>query len=86
MQIDNSGSATITFPAIGLRPKAVEILNPFHVFARVDLVGQALEATWRATSTSVDGVAAGTLSIHVAPEPLTLEELLSNGAPEDEGS
>jgi hypothetical protein len=81
MHIEQSGSATISFEPIDLRPRASEGLAPFHLFVMFDLAGTEMEATWEATSTSADGVASGTLQIRVADTTLALDELLREQEP-----
>jgi hypothetical protein len=83
MQIEHDGSARIKFDAIDLRPRALVKLAPFHLYADADLADSVLRANWEATSTSVDGVASGSLPIRVAQEKLELGELLrANDPPE----
>ncbi len=84
MWIEQGGSVRISFEPIDLRPRAIETLAPFHLFVRADLVGTELRATWEATSTSADGVASGSLDVHVAEEPILIEDLLR--APNGEGA
>jgi hypothetical protein len=84
LYIEHDGSATLTFDPIDLRPRDVVELDPFHLFPRVELVGETIQATWEATSTSADGVASGVLPIPVRDEPVTIEQLLDEDPTDDE--
>jgi hypothetical protein len=84
LEIAHGGSATLTFDPIDLRPRDVVELDPFHLFARPELAGEAFEATWEATSTSADSVASGVLPIRVGDESVTLEQLLQADSTDDD--
>lgn len=73
VQIDNGGSATLRFDPIHLRPHDTVQLPPV-VLALPP--GDAVAATWEATSTGTDGVLRGTLLLPVDGTPLAVEEAL----------
>jgi hypothetical protein len=83
LHIEHDGSVTLTFGAIDLRPRDTVRLNGFHLLARPELAGQIVEATWEATSTSVDGVASGVLPIRVSDEPIAIQRLLDADPTDD---
>jgi hypothetical protein len=61
-KIDNSGSARIRFPAVDLRPEHTVALDEVHLVVLAS-DATAIVAEWSATSTSMSGVARGTISI-----------------------
>jgi hypothetical protein len=73
VQIDNGGSATLRFDPVHLRPHDTVQLPPV-VLALPP--GDAVAATWEATSTGTDGVLRGTLLLPVDGTPLAVEEAL----------
>jgi hypothetical protein len=85
MQIGRGESGTVTFSAFDLRPRESLQLTTFHLSIPRLLAGQEAEATWSATSTSVNGVASGRLAFHVSPEPLTPQEPVKARLPDAGG-
>jgi len=67
------------FPLFDLRPRGGWRLEVVHLFAGAWLAGKSLEASWQATSSTAEGVAAGSMTIRVAEGVLRLDELLDNG-------
>jgi hypothetical protein len=74
--VDNSGSTTIRFPTVDLRPGYRHALEPVHLLIAPELAGQTLTGRWSATSKSVSGVAEGDFSVKVAAQPVDLVALL----------
>ena len=70
--IDNSGSATIRFDDVDLRPGERVELDPIYLVADAALAGATLAATWVVTSSNANGAARGEISITVATEVYTL--------------
>jgi hypothetical protein len=73
--IDNSGSVTITFPVVDLRPMGTADLDDVDLLIPAD-GATSLTATWTATSSGADGVAEGTLELPIHPEPVNIGDLL----------
>lgn len=73
VDIDNGGSATLTFDPVHLRPRQAVLLPPVVLLLAP---GQPVVASWEATSTGLSGVAGGTLVLPVSGQPLTVEEAL----------
>jgi hypothetical protein len=73
--IDNSGSVTITFPVVDLRPLRTADLDEVDLLVPAD-GATSLTATWTATSSGADGVAEGTLELPIHPEPVNIGDLL----------
>jgi hypothetical protein len=65
----------LTFPTFDLRPRDALLTDPFHLFARLGHSGD-VEASWKATSKTANGMATGTVLLRVHVDPLTLNELL----------
>ena len=66
--IDNSGSTSIGFHDVDLRPSARDELDPIFLVAGAELAGATLTAKWTATSSSASGVARGEFPIKVSSE------------------
>ena len=66
--IDNSGSTSIGFHDVDLRPSATDELDPIFLVAGAELAGATLTAKWTATSSSASGVARGEFPIKVSSE------------------
>lgn len=73
--IDNSASVKVTFDPVRLRPRDSVQLEPFFLIAGSRFAGAAIEASWKATATNVNGVADGTLALTVAPDIVGIESL-----------
>ncbi|MFI6499901.1 helix-turn-helix domain-containing protein [Nonomuraea typhae] len=78
-QIDNSGSTSITFPAVHLRPHERVRLDPFVMVVSAPAPA-VLAGRWQATSTSMDGRFTGELAISVSDDSMTLAEVLREPA------
>ena len=76
--IDNSASARIVFNEFHLRPNYRVPLPKFFLMVSDALVGQELQLRWHATSKSVAGSITGDLTLPVASEYLSLQELMSS--------
>lgn len=76
LDIENHGSATLTFPSVDLAPRSARNLDEFNLIVPPELAGQELAARWTARSTSVPGVVEGTLAIEVTSAPINADELL----------
>ena len=70
--IDNSGSTSIGFHDVDLRPSARDELDPIFLVAGAELAGATLTAKWTATSSSASGVARGEFPIKVSSEVISL--------------
>ena len=70
--IDNSGSSSIEFPDVDIRPGERVTLDPIHLVCDVKLAGAMLTAKWTATSSSASGVARGDFPIKVSSEIFSL--------------
>ena len=66
--IDNSGSTSIEFDDVDLRPSGQVRLRPIHLVAGAALAGETVTAAWAATSSSADGVARGEFPITISQE------------------
>ena len=66
--IDNSGSTSIEFSDVDLRPGAQVNLDPIHLVCDAKLAGATLTAKWTATSSGASGVARGEFPIKVSSE------------------
>jgi hypothetical protein len=82
-QIENSGSAHITFEPVDLRPGHCRRLHELHVIVTVPPFMTEIVGSWSATSTSVSGVAEGTLAFEIDP-PVGAVDLLKRPASVDE--
>lgn len=67
-EIDNTGSAHVTFPPFTLRPKSRHVLDPVHLVIDAQ-PGTVIDGGWRATATNAEGQATGPLRVHVASPP-----------------
>lgn len=86
MEIINEASARITFPAFDLRPLSQVVLPVVRLLVASDHAGETLTANWRATSSGMDGVASGSLTLDVGTVVKTpLEEVPLSGSFEHEG-
>lgn len=74
--IKNSGSAAITFLPFDLRPQEVAELDEVFLAADAELAGEAISATWEATSTAANGRNAGAIDILFAPDLVALDVVL----------
>ena len=73
------GSINATFDVGHLRPQEVDETEDDILVVLTELPeGGTLRGTWTATSTSVDGVLRGELSVSVDASPLTAGELLQS--------
>ena len=70
--IDNSGSSSIEFPDVDIRPGERVELDPIHLVCDAKLAGETLTAKWKATSSSASGVARGEFPIKVSSEIFSL--------------
>ena len=70
--IDNSGSTTIEFSDVDIRPGGRVELDPIQLACDVKLAGAMLTAKWTATSSSASGVARGEFPIKVSSEIFSL--------------
>jgi hypothetical protein len=75
IEIENTESARLTFPTFDLRPRDAVLTDPFHLFARPGDSGD-VEASWKATSKTANGMVTGNVVLRVHVDPLTLNELL----------
>lgn len=74
-QIDNGGSAKITYEPFTLRPQTRETLADIHLRI-TEPPGTVIECTWEAASTNAEGRVKGTLRIAVSAEPLPVRDWL----------
>lgn len=74
LDIDNTGSAHVTFPPFTLRPRSQVTLDPVHLVIRAE-PGAVIDGTWTATATNAEGRAGGALRVHVASAPGVVELL-----------
>lgn len=79
---NGDGFATATFRPFDLRSLERHALPTVYVVVDAAHRGQALPGTWRATSTSVSGVAEGALAVEVSADAWPLPEVMAY--PEDE--
>ena len=70
--IDNSGSTSIEFPDVDLRPGGQERLDPIHLVCDAELAGATLIAKWTATSSNASGIARGEFPIKVSSDIFSL--------------
>ena len=70
--IDNSGSTSIEFHDVNLRPGGREKLDPIYLGCDAKLAGATLTGNWTATSSSASGVARGEFPIQVSSEIFSL--------------
>ncbi len=75
-RIRNDRSSNVEYPAINLRPRAVEPLEELYILAGVRDAGSSVGARWEATSTSASGRPEGSFDIDVLPDALHASELL----------
>ncbi len=81
-KISNSGSSTVRFAPVHVRPQHKHSLHDIHVVA---IAGEAslLDGTWTATATNVSGTAKGEFTIPLK-DPITPVELMRQEPQEDE--
>lgn len=72
--IDNTGSAHVTFPPFTLRPKSRHVLDPVHLVIDAQ-PGTVIDGGWTATATNAEGQATGPLRVLVASAPDVVELL-----------
>lgn len=70
--IDNSGSTSIGFHDVDLRPNGREEFDPIYLVCSANLAGTTLTAQWTVTSSSASGVARGEFPITVSAEVISL--------------
>lgn len=75
LDIDNSGSARLTFRLGDLRPREQVELDAFSLVV-AEPAGGTITARWQATSTGVDGVQEGSLSLTIAERALSPLDLV----------
>ncbi|CAN5749114.1 hypothetical protein BH23CHL7_BH23CHL7_17150 [soil metagenome] len=75
--IKNSGSATVTFLPFDLRPTETWGLDEMILAADHSLAGQAVRASWEATSTNAQGRNAGDFEVTFDSDVVELTELLA---------
>lgn len=75
LDIDNSGSARLTFRLGRLRPREQVELDAFSLVV-AEPAGGTTVANWRATSAGVDGVQEGSLSLSIAERALSPLDLV----------
>jgi hypothetical protein len=73
--IDNSGSCSIKYLPLTVRPHSTEWLDDIHLITREE-PGNVLEGTWTATARNVDGQASGRFEIAISHEGPSLEHIL----------
>ncbi|MFY9585939.1 MAG: hypothetical protein WAT66_00635 [Actinomycetota bacterium] len=79
VHIDRTGATDLAVFRLGLlRPRATVRSDLVFVFARPDWRGKEARLSWSATSSSVSGVASGTLALPVDEERVLDEVLLVN--------
>lgn len=89
IEIENSGSARITFEVGDLYPRETSALDEFFLFAHYALDPEpliAMPAEWTAVTRNLTGVQSGSLEIPVARGVPTLDELLAKIPDADEDS
>jgi hypothetical protein len=79
--VKNRASADFIFDEIDVRPRSRVRLEKFILIAVAEVPEGMVEATWKATSTSVDGVAEGRLVLPVPAVRLSLSDLLNKSEP-----
>lgn len=75
LNIKNGGSCTLTFSVGDVRPGASISLPSFTLLV-TEPPNSEIVATWKATSTRVDDIQEGSLTLHVAAEEFTFNDLL----------
>ena len=73
--INNSGSATIKYPPVTLRPGARVQLDDI-ILVIEESPGPAIHGTWEATATNTRGRVKGDLKVRVSNTPLPVREML----------
>ena len=77
VQIENSGSVTLTFTPVDLRPRQQNVPLPTAVLLAHIPSGATVRATWEATSSGVRGIARGELHVPITGEPWSVAEALA---------
>jgi hypothetical protein len=80
LRIENGGSATLTFSAGDIRPRSSVKLESFHLITTVPGPG-TVTATWRATSTGIEGVQDGHFDVEISDRSISIADLIP--APDD---
>ena len=75
LDVDNSGSARLTFRLGDLRPREQVELDAFALVI-TEPAGGTITASWQATSTGVDGLQEGLLSLTIAERALSPLDLV----------
>lgn len=75
-RIVNGGGATITFPAINLRPQAPAQLSAGLIVVAGNELTDDIECTWTATATNIRGRTTGSFTIPVAVDRVDLTDSL----------
>lgn len=81
--IDNSASARIRFPPVDVRPAHRHALAECFLVPSAVHAGQTLRTEWSATSTSVSGIARGSLDVSVGSEVIAFGALMPVDETED---
>lgn len=76
VEIDNSGSARLSFSPVDLPPQSTQALSEVHLLVTGDLAGSALPAEWTARSTHASGVVEGSLVIDISDETYSADQLV----------
>ena len=75
LDIDNNGSVRLTFRLGDMRPREQVELDAFSLIV-AEPAGGTITASWQATSTGVDGVQEGSLSLTIAERALSPLDLV----------
>lgn len=76
--VDNTGSTTIRFPPVDMRPGYRHALDEVNLLVDPQLAGQTLTGRWTATSRSVSGISDDEFRVNIAAEPVDGVALLEN--------
>lgn len=63
---DNSGSTTLRFASVDVRPGYRHHIGPVYLVASAEYAGQEVEGSWHATCRSTSGMASGVFAVAVA--------------------
>jgi hypothetical protein len=66
----NSGSTTLHFSSVDVRPEYRHKIGPVHLVASAEYAGSLVHGTWYATAKNVSGVSSGVFTVPVASQPL----------------
>lgn len=89
IEIENTGSAHITFDVGDLYPRETSPLDEFFLFANYALDPEpltAMAADWTAVTRNLSGVQSGSLEVPVARDVPTLDQLLADHPARDDES